>query len=75
MNAHTAAGALESLEKRGTPYVARVKNNPVLDRMAESFLKRPAGRPLAETGTRFAHLTSCSDGATAEACSRNFVCA
>jgi hypothetical protein len=36
---------LSALESRETPYVARVKNNAVLDRMAEPYLKRPAGRP------------------------------
>lgn len=42
---------LAMLEARRTPYVARVKNNPVLDRMAEPFLKRPVGRPPAEPRT------------------------
>jgi hypothetical protein len=42
---------LSALEARGTPYVARVKNNAVLNRMAESYLKRPAGRPPAEPRT------------------------
>lgn len=35
---------LAALEARGTPYVARVKNNSVLDRMAEPFIRRPVGR-------------------------------
>ncbi|MEO7327996.1 MAG: IS1380 family transposase [Minicystis sp.] len=39
---------LGALEGRGTPYVARVKNNAVLNRMAEPFLKRPVGRPPLE---------------------------
>lgn len=39
------------LEERGTPYVARVRNNAVLDRMAEPFLKRPVGRPPTEPRT------------------------
>ena len=39
---------LAGLEKRGTPYVARVRNNAVLDRMAQPYLKRPAGRPPLE---------------------------
>jgi hypothetical protein len=39
---------LAALERRGTPYVARVKNNAVLDRMAAPYLKRPRGRPPAE---------------------------
>ncbi len=42
---------LGSLEERRTPYVARVRNNAVLDRMAEPFLKRPVGRPPAEPRT------------------------
>lgn len=39
---------LAALEARGVGYAARIKNNPVLDRMAEPFLKRPVGRPPAE---------------------------
>jgi Transposase DDE domain group 1 len=39
---------LSALESRRTPYVARVKNNAVLNRMAEPFLKRPVGRPPKE---------------------------
>jgi hypothetical protein len=42
---------LAALESRGTPYVARVKNNAVLNRMAEPYLKRPVGRPPAEPRT------------------------
>lgn len=42
---------LAALEKRGTPYAARIKNNKVLDRMAEPFLKRPAGRRPAAPRT------------------------
>ena len=37
-------GILSALEGRRTPYVARVRNNAVLDRMAESHLRRPPGR-------------------------------
>jgi hypothetical protein len=44
---------LSALEGRGTPYVARVKNNAVLNRMAEPFLKRPVGRPPNEPRTWF----------------------
>lgn len=44
-------GLLSALEQRGTPYVARVKNNAVLDRMALPFLNRPVGRPPAEPRT------------------------
>lgn len=42
---------LSALEKRGTPYVARLRNNPVLDRMAAPYLSRPPGRPPAEPRT------------------------
>jgi hypothetical protein len=46
-------GGLERRGARGTPYVARVRNNPVLDRMAEPFLHRPPGRPPREPRTWF----------------------
>ena len=39
---------LSRLEARGTPYVARLKNNKALDRLAEPFLRRPVGRPTSE---------------------------
>lgn len=39
---------LSGLEARGTPYVARIRNNKVLDRMAEPYLRRPPGRRPAE---------------------------
>lgn len=39
---------LIGLEREAVPYVARIKNNAVLDRMAEPFLKRPVGRPPHE---------------------------
>jgi hypothetical protein len=39
-----ADGILSAFEQRRTPYVARVRNNPVLDRMAEPHLRRPPGR-------------------------------
>lgn len=42
---------LSALEQRGTPYVARIKNNRVLDRLAEPYLKRPAGRPPEQPRT------------------------
>jgi hypothetical protein len=35
---------LKAMEDRGTPYVARIKNNAVLERLAEPYLKRPRGR-------------------------------
>jgi len=42
---------LSALEERGTPYVARVRNNAALDRMAQPSLRRPPGRPPAEPRT------------------------
>jgi len=48
---------LAALERRGTPYVARVKNNAVLDRMATPYLKRPPGRPPTEPRVWFHEMT------------------
>jgi len=48
---------LGSLEARRTPYVARVRNNQVLDRMAQPYLRRPVGRPPAEPRTWFHEMT------------------
>lgn len=48
---------LAQLEARNTPYVARVKNNPVLDRMAEPYLQRPVGRPPKEPRTWLYEMT------------------
>jgi hypothetical protein len=42
---------LSVLEYNGTPYVARVRNNRRLDRMAEPFLRRPPGRRPLEPRT------------------------
>lgn len=42
---------LAALERRGTAYVARIKNNPVLDQMAEPYLRRPPGRPPGQPRT------------------------
>jgi len=44
---------LAALEARGTPYLARVRNNKTLDRMAEPHLHRPPGRRPAEPRTWF----------------------
>jgi hypothetical protein len=41
-------GLLAGLEARGTPYVARIRDNRALDRMAAPHLRRPPGRPPAE---------------------------
>jgi hypothetical protein len=48
---------LAGLERRSTPYVARVKNNPVLDRTALPYLSRPPGRPPNEPRTWLHELT------------------
>jgi hypothetical protein len=48
---------LGALEERSTPYLARVRNNAVLDRMAEPLLKRPPGRRPAEPRTFFHEMT------------------
>jgi hypothetical protein len=48
---------LFGLEQRRTGYVARVKNNAVLDRLAEPYLKRPVGRPPTRLRTWFHELT------------------
>lgn len=48
---------LAALESRGTGYVARVRNNRVLDRMAEPLLKRPRGRRPAEPRTWMYEMT------------------
>jgi len=50
-------GLLGGLERRRTPYVARVRNNAVLDRMAEPYLCRPVGRPPNEPRTWFHEMT------------------
>lgn len=42
---------LAALERRGTPYVARIKNNAVLNRLAAPYRRRPVGRPPAEPRT------------------------
>ena len=47
---------LSALEQRRTAYVARIKNNSVLDRMAHPFLRRPCGRPPTQPRTWFHEL-------------------
>jgi hypothetical protein len=42
---------LSGLEAENIPYVARIKNNSVLDKMADPFLTRPVGRPPEEGRT------------------------
>ena len=41
-------GLLEGLEKRSVPYIARIRKNEVLDRMAKPHLTPPAGRSSDE---------------------------
>ena len=36
---------LKGLESRGVPYIARIRKNEVLNRMAKPYLTQPAGRP------------------------------
>lgn len=42
---------LSGLELEKIPYVARIKNNSALNRLAEPHLKRPVGRPPSEPRT------------------------
>jgi hypothetical protein len=48
---------LSGLEARCTPYVARIKNNAVLDRMAAPMLRRPVGRRPRELRTFYYEMT------------------
>lgn len=48
---------LSALESRGVGYVARIRNNAALERMAAPFLCRPPGRPPAEPRTWFHELS------------------
>ena len=48
---------LGAMEERGTPYLARVRNNAVLDRMAEPLLKRPSGRRPTAPRTWFHEMS------------------
>src|SRR6202789_998069 len=48
---------LPGLEANGTPYVARIKNNKVLDRLAAAHLRRPPGRPPAEPRAWFHEMS------------------
>lgn len=48
---------LGALEARETGYVARVRNNKVLDRLAQPHLTRPPGRPPNEPRTWFHELS------------------
>jgi hypothetical protein len=46
-----SAALLAGLDARGIDYVSRLRANPVLDRLAEPFMKRPPGRRPAEPRT------------------------
>lgn len=46
-----SAALLAGLEARGIDYVSRLRANPVLDRLAEPFMKRPPGRRPADPRT------------------------
>lgn len=48
---------LSGLEARGTPYVARLRNNKALDRMAAPHMCRPPGRPPAEPRVWFHEMS------------------
>ena len=48
---------LRSLEARGIRYVARLRGNRALNRLAEPYLKRPPGRPPREGRTWVHELT------------------
>jgi hypothetical protein len=48
---------LSGLERRRTPYVARVRNNAALDKLAAPFLRRPPGRRPAEPRTWLYEMT------------------
>ena len=51
-------GLLEGLESRGVPYIARIRKNEVLNRMAKPYLTQPAGRsPKAPPRLWFHELT------------------
>jgi hypothetical protein len=44
----THGRVLDHLTERKTRFVGRLKSNPVLDRLAEPYLRRPVGRPPRE---------------------------
>jgi hypothetical protein len=48
---------LAGLEARGTPYVARLRNNRALDRLAAPHLRRPPGRPPTAPRMWFHEMT------------------
>jgi len=46
-----------ALEDRGVGYVARIRNNAILDEMADPYLNRPPGRPPAEPRVWFHEMS------------------
>ena len=51
-------GLLQGLESRSVPYIARIRKNEVLNRMAKPYLTQPAGRsPKAPPRLWFHELT------------------
>ena len=51
-------GLLKGLESRGVPYIARIRKNEVLNRMAKPYLTQLAGRsPKAPPRLGFHELT------------------
>lgn len=52
---------LRGREDEGIPYVARIKNNIVLHRMAEPYLSRPVGRPPQEGRTWTVDILFCKN--------------
>ncbi len=51
-------GLLKGLESRSVPYIARIRKNEVLNRMAQPYLTQPAGRsPKAPPRLWFHELT------------------
>ena len=51
-----------ALEDRDTPYVARIRNNKALDRLAQPFLKRPVGHPTNEPRMWFHEMEYAAEG-------------
>ena len=50
-------GLLEGLESRSVPYIARIRKNEVLNRMAQPHLTQPAGRSEGEPREWFHEMT------------------
>lgn len=48
---------LSGLERNGTPYIARLRDNKALARMARPYLRRPKGRPPEEPRMWFHEMT------------------